>query len=109
MATLMQIQPDRIVQMQKWEYRIIGTYNDVKILDELGEDGWEMCGSAPTSQMYTAALYFKRPKRQEKISAIANIQSVRMESITDEQKDKLIKSEQGKQEENENKDTDYWN
>lgn len=109
MAICVREPQDRSVQMQKWEYRIISAYSDEKILDELGEDGWEMCGAAQTSQMHTATLYFKRSKRQEKRSATANIQSVRMESITNEQKDKLIKSEQGKQEENENKDTDYWN
>lgn len=108
MATLMQIQPGRSVQMQKWEYIIISAYGDEKILDKLGEDGWEMCGVVPTSQMHTATLYFKRPKRQEKRSATTNMQSVRMESTTDEQMDRLIKGEQGKQEENENKDTDYW-
>jgi hypothetical protein len=69
--------------MQKWEYKIIGAYNGEKMLNELGEDGWEMCGSASTSELHT--LYFKRPKQQEKRSEAVNIPSNSMESIIDEQ------------------------
>lgn len=75
--------------MQQWEYKIMAAYVDAQALDELGKDGWEMCGVSQSSQLYGTILYFKRPKLQEKISETANISSVLMEQITDEQKDSL--------------------
>lgn len=59
----------------------MNSYIDEQALNELGKDGWEMCGVSPSSNLYSRALYFKRPKSQEKITG----------QMTDEQKDNLIK------------------
>jgi hypothetical protein len=93
-----------MISVQQWEYKIKTIYVDEQALNELGKDGWEMCGVSPSSQLYSMALYFKRPKSQEKK---LNEQSARTNQMTDEKKDNLIKVKPRKQEENENKDTGH--
>jgi hypothetical protein len=106
MMTLTQGQQYRSIQMQQWEYKIMTVYVDVQALDELGKDGWEMCGVSQSPQLYGTIIYFKRPKQQEKRSATEDISSVRTEQITDEQKSKLIKNTQEKQEDTQEKQED---
>lgn len=78
--------------MQKWEYKMIHAHSiSEKILDNLGRDGWEMCGVAPISGIGTDTLYFKRPMSQEESVATLNVQHVRMEQVTNWQKDNLAK------------------
>jgi hypothetical protein len=79
METLIQAQQDRSVHRQQWEYKIMAVYVDVQTLDELGKDGWEMCGVSQSSQLYGTVIYFKRPIQQEKRSETENVSSVRME------------------------------
>ena len=41
--------------MDKWEYkRRIAGFNEMKIMEEMGEDGWELCAC------WFFNLYFKR-------------------------------------------------
>jgi hypothetical protein len=49
---------------QKWEYRTaIGfNRNDKQWLNDLGDDGWELCGVTPESGN-ALTLVFKRPKQ----------------------------------------------
>lgn len=91
--------------MQQWEYKTINGNLGELTLDEIGKDGWEMCGAVQSTSSFVT-LYFKREKPPEK-AAILNIQSVRMEKMTDGQRDNLIKVKPRKQEENENRDTGY--
>lgn len=41
----------------KWEYRRrwAHLFNEMSIMREMGEEGWQLCG------VYFALLYFKRP------------------------------------------------
>jgi len=86
-----------MISTQQWEYKIMNSLIDEQALNELGRDGWEMCGVSPSSDLYSMELYFKRPKSQEKIT----------DQMIDEQKDNLVKVKPRKQEENENKDSGH--
>lgn len=86
-----------MISVQQWEYKIMTTYIDEQALNELGKDGWEMCGVSSSSDLYSRTLYFKKPKPQEKIT----------DQMADEQKDNLVKVKPRKQEENENKDSGH--
>ena len=49
--------------MTKWEYCVVlvkGALDDT--LNEMGAQGWELVGFAPTQNTVTAPLVFKRPK-----------------------------------------------
>lgn len=93
-------------KMQQWEYKIVIGDLGEPALNEIGINGWEMCGAVqPTSSLVT--LYFKRLKMPEKRCTKLDVQHIRMENATDEQKDNLIKVKPGKREDNENKNTDH--
>jgi len=43
--------------MTKWEYLTLHDYHNTYHLNELGEEGWELCA------VYDGAAYFRRPKK----------------------------------------------
>ncbi len=46
--------------MEKWEYRrrFAFLWNEMEILEEMGAEGWELCGC------WLWFLYFKRPRTE---------------------------------------------
>lgn len=57
--------------MIKFEYRVVDrSYLDESDLDEIGNDGWEMCGIVPNTFRPSdddeswGRIYFKRPKEE---------------------------------------------
>jgi hypothetical protein len=45
------------VDVQRWEYKVIRDTPNVREFNELGQEGWELCGAgSPT------CFVFKRPK-----------------------------------------------
>jgi hypothetical protein len=95
-------------KMQQWEYKIaIGDLGELE-LNEIGKDGWEMCGAVQQTSPF-ATLYFKREKTQEKRSTTPDIKAHSYESITNEKRDNLIKVKPGKHEENENRSSNRRN
>lgn len=91
--------------MQQWEYKKLDGKNGELALNEIGEDGWEMCGVVQSTASFVT-LYFKREKLQEKRNETLDVQSVR-DQMSDGQKDNLTKVKPKKQEEHENKDSGY--
>ena len=53
---------------EKWQYRIIGTTQKMTSeglaskLNEVGQDGWELCGTLPLVE--SLLLIFKKPARK---------------------------------------------
>jgi len=47
----------------KWEYKSVTIQHDVKRLNELGQDGWELVSGAPTGDFNTGVsiCFLKRP------------------------------------------------
>lgn len=93
--------------MQQWEYKkVIRDLGELE-LNEIGKDGWEMCGAVqPTWSL--VILYFKREKVPEKRTVTLDTKFARIEKTTGEQRDNLTKVKPGKHEDNESKNSDYW-
>jgi len=47
--------------MTKWEYKLVHGRVGIDVINNLGENGWEMCGSISDS-MGHGSLWFKRIK-----------------------------------------------
>lgn len=54
--------------MQKWEYKILRDVPHEMILNELGEDGWELVAAGGTQATGGVMLFLKRPKPSPKSS-----------------------------------------
>ena len=97
--------------VQRWEYIITLDNISKKELDEIGEDGWEMCGILQESHR-PSKLYFKRPKQKEKRSAMLNVRAPQTEFLTDAKREQVIKEIAKKFDKNvetdETKNSDYW-
>ncbi|MSV31426.1 MAG: DUF4177 domain-containing protein [Bryobacterales bacterium] len=53
--------------MQKWEYRVVNCYGlsgakKVDVLNQLGEEGWQLVSVTFTDDGTNKELYLKRPK-----------------------------------------------
>jgi hypothetical protein len=51
----------------KWEYRRIRAIGDIskdQILDEMGNEGWELVAAIRVGNDITVELYFKKPKQE---------------------------------------------
>lgn len=49
--------------IKKWEYLVMADYDgeDLKIMDENGEEGWELVSAIRQEKIDSNILYFKRP------------------------------------------------
>ena len=47
--------------MTTWEYNSVDSL-DIPYFDELGADGWELCGVIPNSSSEYRCFIFKRPR-----------------------------------------------
>lgn len=51
--------------MPKWEYKVVGDIARVEVFNELGQQGWELCGAVGRLDGSTSPAHFvfKRPAR----------------------------------------------
>lgn len=52
------------LEVQKWEYKILGHTSDDEVLNTLGKDGWELAAALSYARENGSMRYvFKRPKQ----------------------------------------------
>lgn len=83
--------------MQRWEYKVVAANLSSEDINELGNNGWEMCGVCKPSPTFITEFYFKRPRQYEKRTTILNTtvlnESSYVDLVTDGKREKEIEEE----------------